>query len=114
MTDPLIDTGVRWCVAHDGIVDVDEDTCDSERTNRALRFNPTSCDLRPLLGYRVDPLDCDACHAIDAICPYHVGVADGAGMVAEAVAFAAEDVEWLIESVHHTKRRRAETTGVER
>lgn len=53
MTDPLIDTGVRWCVAHDGIVDVDEDTCDFAR----MEFDGSSqeeCDLRPLL-YRADP-----------------------------------------------------------
>lgn len=52
----------------------------------------------------LDPEECDACFAIEDICDYHRGVADGAEAVASAFAVAAEDPEWLLDTVAAMKR----------
>lgn len=49
----------------------------------AETVNPTTLTA---VGRSTDPEECDACIALDAVCPYHRGVVDGAAALAAQVA----------------------------
>lgn len=46
----LVDSGVSYCVAHHGLVDVDENRCDNRRAHNLRDPNPPTgrCELRKL------------------------------------------------------------------
>lgn len=45
----LKDSGLRYCIAHEGVVDVDQETCDFHRFDSHDFDAVTECVTRPLL-----------------------------------------------------------------
>lgn len=45
------DSGVRYCVAHEGLIDVDQDVCDF---NRSRHNRPSDCVSRKLFYWALE------------------------------------------------------------
>lgn len=51
--------------------------------------------LAAVLDYSDDAEDCNACFALDDVCPYHRGVGEGIGWMQQHLRRIAEDPERL-------------------